>query len=285
MNSFDHVDPSLIDVFPTEHDGYPEEFEAMDTVESLRAVGARDFPDEWWIDPNDWDDAARDCDKYHTWPEDYRNRFTNQSGTHECTCHSLTQQFEIAYNAQRHGAGTAIFVSPLSIYSEANPRIRGGANIQTVLSICQRRGFLPEYHGPDGPNTQRGKYRHTIVGTQGKGNDQNSGGDWVRLSNFPDGWTDTGRHLRALKCINIDRWEQMVCIVLRSRAVGVGRKGHAVPLTKWMAADQVMQYTDSYDRHLYDSITTMKRSVGGAHAIVTTCNPDDWDFPVADELI
>jgi len=284
VSSFDPVPASLIDQFDDEHDGYPDDLAVEDTTANLKMMGARDFPAHLWIEPKEWAAVAAENDRYNTWPEDYRNRFTNQSPTHECTCHSLTQQFEIAYNRQRHGAGDAIFVSPLSIYAEANPRIRGGANIQTVLSICIRRGFLPEYHGPDGPNTQRNKYKHTIVGTQGKGNPMNSGGDWVALSRFPTDWKDTARHLRALECINVDQWEQMVCLVLHGIAVGVGRNGHAIPYTRWMAKDGVMEYTDSYDVHRYDSQRTMRSAVGGAHAIVSTTVPDDWYKPVADEV-
>lgn len=277
------VNPALIDQFNEEHDGYPEEFEHLDTVDTLRAAGARDFPESWWIDPSDWADAARDNDKYHTWPEDYSNRFTHQSPTHECTCHSATQGFEIAWNAGRAGKGSPVFVSQLSVYAEANPRQWGGANIQQVLSIIQERGFLPEYAGPNGIDEQKRLFKHTLPGTCGKGNSMNSHGNWVRLSDFPDGWQRSGRCLRALECINIEMWEQMVCVVLRGRAVNVGRKGHAVPYVKWEAEDRVMKYKDSYDRFLYDSVSTMRGAVGGAHAIVTVTQPNDWNFPLEDE--
>lgn len=279
------VDPKLIDVFPDEHDGYPVEFEAQDTIDVLRAMGARDFPQSWWIEPREWVERAKYNDAKGLWPRDFANRFTNQSPTHECTCHSLTQQFEMCWNAQRAGKGSPVYVSPISIYAEANPRQWGGANIQTVLGICQARGFLPEHAGPNGIDEQRRLFKHTLPGTCGKGNAHNSSGNWVKLSQFPDGWERSGRCLRALECINIEMWEQMVCIVLNSRGVGVGRKGHAVPYDKWHWEDEVMGYRDSYDRFLADSKSTMRSAVGGAHAIVSVTMPNDWAFPLEDEYL
>lgn len=104
IDSFAPVDPSLVDVFPHRHDGYPADLAAMDTLDVLKGscgAAAREFPKALWIEPNNWADKARDNDKYHTWPINYVDRFTNQSPTHECTCHALRTVAEGCRNRQR----------------------------------------------------------------------------------------------------------------------------------------------------------------------------------------
>jgi hypothetical protein len=289
MSSFDSVNPNLIDVVLPYDTGYPEKFEAIDTVENLRSIGARDFPSHLWIEPRDWPDVARDNDKYGTWPEDYQNRFTNQSPTHECTCHALTQGFEAAWNVERKiqriqtpeaWKKGAIFVSQISIYAEANPRQWGGASMQGTVGIAIQRGFLPEYHGPMGPNSQKNRFKHTLPGTCGKGNSENSSGSWVAVRNFPNNWKDTSYNLRAIEVINPESWEQIVCLVLHGRVVCVGRRGHAIPYGKWMVGDRVMKYRDSYDVFRYDSISNIKLGVGGSYCIFTVTQPDDYEYPL-----
>ncbi len=103
-------DESLVDHEFDQNSGYPDVCAVRDTEENLELMGARDFPDSLWIEKSDWKDAARENDKYKTWAESRRNRFTNQGGgngargTHECTCHALTQVFEAAWNAQRESS-------------------------------------------------------------------------------------------------------------------------------------------------------------------------------------
>ena len=92
MNAFEPIDPALIDVDLPEHYGYPPELAAEDTPDALwDAAGdaAREFPDALWIEPRDWADRARENDRHKTWAANYVDRFTNQSPTHECTCHAL----------------------------------------------------------------------------------------------------------------------------------------------------------------------------------------------------
>jgi len=161
-NSFETIDPKLVDVRFTEHTGYPDRFKQMDTRDVLVSVcgsASREFPQSLWIEPKDWADKARDNDKYHTWGMNYIDRFTNQNPTHECTCHSLRANVEAARNRQRgiifhegpkkgfryeQSKKGSVWLSPLSVYAEANPGQWGGANVQQVLEIACRRGMLPE---------------------------------------------------------------------------------------------------------------------------------------------
>jgi hypothetical protein len=271
------IDPNLLDYFPPEHDGYPADMAAEDTADALReAAGdaAREFPRHLWIEPRDWAAVSAENDRYKTWPENYRNRFTNQYNTHECTCHSLVQVAEMCWNKQAKGKRWPVYLSCLSIYAEANPRIRGGANVRGVLEIAARRGFLPDKIQP-----KEYAFKHSLIGTAGKGNATQSSGQWVALGKFPDGWQQTARHFKPLEIIFPDSWEQIVCLVLNGYAVGVGRNGHAVPYVKWMHADQAMMYSDSYDLHRYDSTRTIRSAVGGAFAIASFTMPDDWNKP------
>ena len=295
------INPSLVDVTLPDESGYPPELAAQDTRDALYSAvdeaGAlvTAFPDHLWIDPKDWADAARENDKNRTWPLDYIDRFTNQGAgnggysTHECTCHSLSRGFEAAWNRQRKIAvgppvpgkrleasakSASVWVSPLSIYCEANPRQWGGAMVRGVLSIATRRGFLPDKIQPRDYG-----FKHALHGTCGAGGVNQSRGPWTLVSGFPQGWEETAKNLRPREYIFPDSWKQTVCLVLHGFVVCVGRAGHAVPYVKWMAGDNVMQYTDSYDVFRYDSISRIRSTVGGAFAIVSTTVPDDWDKP------
>lgn len=293
MNTFSPIDPRLLDVVLPEHDGYPDHLAAEDTPDALRAVcgnAARDFPKELWIEPEDWADKARDNDQYHTWPMNYLDRFTNQNPTHECTCHSLRANAEAARNRARgvifadgpkkdfryeeSAIYGSVWLSPLSIYAEANPGQRGGANVRQVLEIAVKRGFLPESKQP-----RDYRFKHAIVGTAGKGNSNQAAGPWVALSSFPAGWEQTAKWFRPLEVIFPESWEQAVCLVLHGRAVSVGRSGHAVPWCLWNAGQRAMAYPDSYDVVRYDSESTVKGAWRGAFSIATMTTPDDWTEP------
>lgn len=275
-------DRSLIDVEYDSNTGYPSHLAARDTPENLEMMGARDFPDSLWIDPKDWKDAARDNDKYKLWAEDIRNRFTMQAPTHECTSHALAQCFEGAWNQQRKGKGDPVCVSQISIYAEANPGQWGGAGCQQVLGIALRRGFLPEPIWG-----QEDKFWHTLHGTAGKGNDNNSSGRWTAVRDFPDGWQETAMLLRPLEVINPRSIEQMVCLLLHGRLIGVGRSGHSIPYNKvaWEGGGSNPMkglhapYPDSYNVIRYDSTRMMRSAVGGSYCIWSTTTPDDWDDP------
>lgn len=288
------INKDLVDVILPFESGYPEDLAAEDTRDALWdccGEAAREFPDNMWIEPKDWEDAARDNDKYHTWPIDYLDRFTNQSPTHECTCHALRTCFEGARNRQRRIAvgppvlnappelskkAGSVWVSCLSIYSEANPRIRGGANVRQVMEIASRRGFLPDKIQPANYG-----FKHSLTGTNGKGNATQSSGAWIALKDFPSGWQETAKHFKPLEVIFPSSFEETICCVLHGFFVGVGRSGHSIPYGKFVKDGNswYMQYPDSYDIFRYDSISNIKKTVGGSYAIVSTTIPDDWERP------
>lgn len=292
MSAFDPINPADLDVVLPQHDGYPADLAAGDTRDALWDVcgdTSREFPDHLWIEPKDWADKARDNDKYGTWPLNYLDRFTNQDPTHECTCHALRAVAEcarnrsrgVSYGGPRRGERLpesaqygSVWLSPLSVYAEANPRQWGGASCRGVLEIATRRGFLPD-------TTQPADYgfRHSLHGTTGKGGLNQSSGQWVAVGRFPDGWEETAKHFRPLEVIFPTSAEQMVCLVLHGYAVEVGRNGHAIPYTHWNAAERAMGYVDSYDVIRWDSWRTVQSAVSGSFTIATMTTPDDWSRP------
>lgn len=292
MNSFAPIDPALIDVV-LPPSGYPDHLAAEDTRDALVDVcgdAARDFPKELWIEPANWADKARDNDKYHTWGLNYLDRYTNQNPTHECTCHSLRANAEAARNRQRgviysegpkkdfrypeSATSGSVWLSPLSVYAEANPRKSGGANVRQVLEIAAKRGFLPDTLQP-----REYGFKHAVVGTSGKGNSNQSGGKWVAVGQFPQGWEQTAAWFKPLEVIFPESYEQAVCLVLHGRLVSVGRSGHAVPWAQWNAAEKAMAYPDSYDVTRFDSERTAKSAWQGSFSIATMTTPDDWLKP------
>lgn len=287
------IDPKLIDVFPHEHDGYPDHLAAEDTTDALRdACGdaSRDFPESMWIEPRDWEAVAAEHDRNETWALNYLDRFTNQDPTHECTCHSLRANFEAARNRARgleypdgpraggrypeSAVAASVWVSPLSVYAEANPDQWGGANVRQVLEIAVRRGLLPDRIQPRDYG-----FRHAIQGTSGKGNGNQSAGPWLPLSRFPEGWQETAKWFRPLEVIFPQSYEEAVCCVLNGLVVSVGRNGHAVPWAKWVASGRLMAYPDSYDILRYDSERTARSAWKGSFAIASVTLPDDWSRP------
>lgn len=290
-----NIDPSLIDVAFEDHDGYPAEIQSGDTKDALmcaaKDAGAKayDFPSHLWIEPKDWPDVAAENDKYHTWPIDYIDRFTNQNPTHECTTHAFRTVFEAARNRQRRIAigppvpdkrldisakSSSVWISPLSLYSEANPGQWGGAGVVQILNIAAKRGCLPDKIQP-----RDWGFKHYLHGTCGEGGINQSNGRWTSVSNFPDGWKETAKLLKPLEYIFPGSWEETVCLVLHGFAVGVGRSGHSIPYCKWVADKKLMQYPDSYDVFRYDSASSIRATVGGSYAIVSTTVPDDWEKP------
>ena len=294
MNSFDQIDPALIDVvLPEDEQGYPADLAAEDTPDVLWDVcgsASRSFPQSLWIEPSDWADKARENDKNKTWPMNFVDRYTNQQPTHECTCHSLRTNFEAARNRQRSviypdgpkkgfrypesGEVGSVWVSPLSVYAEANPRQWGGANVRQVMEIACRRGMLPEKIQPHDYG-----FEHTLQGTTGKGGLNQSSGSWVAVRNFPSGWEETAQWFKPIEVIFPGSWEEAVCLVLNGYVVSVGRDGHAVPWCQWLPDQQAMAYPDSYDVTRYDSLRTIKRAWSGAFAIATVTVPNDWMKP------
>lgn len=289
------IDPMLIDVFPAEHDGYPDHLAAEDTIDVLRDVcgaATRDFPKAWEIDPKDWDDVANENDKRGTWGMNFLDRFTNQAPSHSCTCHSLVANFSIARNRARgliypdgpkkdfryteSGIVGSVFPSPQSVYAIANPREWGGANVRAVLEIAIRNGILPDRIQPADYG-----FKHTLQGTVGRGNSNQSGGSWVPLSAFPEGWEETARLFRPDEVIFPSCYEEAVCLVLHGFAVSVGRNGHAVPWCRRTVRQRLMAYADSYDVVRYDSERTARSAWRGSFCIVSTTVPNDWSRPAA----
>ena len=295
MNSFAPIDPALYQPSPEigpDGDGYPDALKAGDTIDVLKdccGEAARDFPQSLWIEPKDWADKCRENDKNKTWPLHYVDRFTNQSPTHECTCHSLRTSAEACRNRQRglifpdgpkadfryeESKLGSVWLSPNSIYAEANPGKTGGAGCRQVLEIAARRGFLPEKIQP----VEYG-FKHQLQGTTGKGGLNQSTGPWVKVSGFPAGWEETAKLFKPLEVIFTNDWEQVVCLVLHGMAVGVGRSGHAIPYAFWNDAKKSMGYIDSYDVVRYDSQGTVRGASSGAYAIASMTAPDDWLKP------
>ena len=296
MNSFDAINPSLIDYVHPDDTGYGPNVSAGDTVDALKfAAGetSREFPKSLWIEPKDWADKARDNDKYKTWPMNYVDRYTNQNPTHECTCHSLRAIAEGCRNRQRgvtfadgpkkgfryeeSKTFNSVWLSPLSVYAEANPGQWGGASIRGVMEIAVRRGFLPEKIQPAEYN-----FKHTLQGTAGGGGINQSRGEFVRVSGFPSGWQETAKWFKPLEIIFPGSWEEAVCLVLNGLLVGVGRSGHAIPWAMWNVTEQVMAYPDSYDVTRYDSKRTVQSAWNGSFAIATMTTPDDWSKPAGE---
>lgn len=295
IDSFAPVNPKLIDVFPKVHDGYPDKLAAQDTPDVLvEACGSasRSFPKSLYVEPKRWAEVARENDRNKTWPVNFIDRFTNQNPTHECTWHSGTRVIEGARNRQlgiifpegpkknfryEESKRGSVWLSPMSGYNEANPRIRGGASIQSVISIGCRRGVLPDKIQPRDYGL-----KHTMPGTQGKGNMNQSHGDWVSVANMPDGWEETAKWFKPLEVCIIEDIEQAVSLLLNGFLVGVGRNGHAVPWAQLtFRGDDIATapYPDSYDLVRYDSFNTMRSAARGAFCVLSVTAPDDWLKP------
>ena len=299
MNSFSPIDPKLVDVpLHVPHAGYPPEKAAEDTADALRdacGAAARDFPQALWIEPSNWADKARDNDMYKTWPMNFIDRYGHQGNSHECTCFSLSRCLEGARNRQigvifpdgpkkdfryeESGKYGSVWLSPLSVYAEANPGRYGGANVRQVMEIAVRRGMLPEKTQPRDYG-----FKHAIQGTAGGSSStlNQSVGPWLSVSNFPDGWKETAKWFRPLEVIFPGSWEEAVCLVMHGMFVGVGRKGHAVPWGQFMISEQAMAYADSYNRTLHDSLSTIKSAWRGSFAIASVTSPDDWLKPAGE---
>lgn len=302
MSAFDPIDPKLFDApspelakSPDGHGGYTARMEAEDTIDAVRSacgVTSRKFPKALWREPREWWEVAHECDLNKTWPVNYVDRFTNQDPTHECTCHSLRTNFEAArnrglgiiypdgpkkdfrYDESKRGS---VWVSPLSVYAEANPQQWGGANVLQVVNIAANRGLLPDKIQP----FEYG-FKHTLQGTTGRGGKNQSSGSWVSVSRFPDDWRETAKWLRPLEIIVPESFEESVCMILAGIVDSVGRDGHAVPYTKLRFDGKELigaEYIDSYDVVRYDSVRTMRRAWEGSFGIATVTMPDDFMNP------
>jgi hypothetical protein len=299
IDSHAHVDKRLVDApLPAQvdgHSGYPADKAREDTPEALRfAAGntVREFPKAYWIEPKDWAAKAKENDENHTWPINYIDRFTNQSPTHECTCHSLRANMEAARNRQRgifypegpkkayrypDSARGSVWLSPMSVYAEANPGQWGGAGIVQVLEIAVRRGMLPEKTQP-----REYGFKHALAGTTGEGGLNQSTGKWTKVSDFPAGWEETGGLFKPEEVVFAETLEQAVCLILHGVVYSVGRSGHAVPWAQFNVTDRVFPYVDSYDVVRYDSWNTARSAYSGGFGVMTLRAPSGnatWENP------
>jgi hypothetical protein len=288
MNSFAPVDPKLVDV-ATPEDGYPADMAAGDEPDVLRDMcgsASREFPEALWIDPKDWADKARENDKYGTWPRNYNDRLSNQSPSHECVYHSAVAGFECAWNRQRgvsypeggkkdfrypeSGKFQSVWFSPLSGYSPVQPRQWGGSSVRGSLERLTKYGLLPDKIQP----AEYG-FRHVLQGTSGQGNSNQSGGPWIPLSRFPEGWEETAKMFRIEEAIFADSWEQAVCLVLHGMMYHAARRQHAVPWCRYLPG-QGMELKDSYNVYRVDSMATVKSAWRSGYAIASVTMPDSW---------
>jgi hypothetical protein len=291
IDSFAPVDPKLVDVAVPE-DGYPAHLAAEDTPDVLRDVcgsASREFPESLWIDPKDWDDKARDNDKYGTWPRNYSDRLSNQNPSHECVYHSAVAGLEVCWNRQRgviypeggkkdfrypeSAKFHSVWFSPLSGYARVQPRQWGGSNVRQSLEILTKDGLLPDKIQPRDYG-----FRHVLQGTSGKGNSNQSGGGWIAERDFPENWRDTAKHFRVKEAIFASSWEQVICLILHGIAYHIGRRGHAVPLVRYLPG-QGCEIKDSYDVYRVDSMASVKSSWSSGYGIYSMTMPDDWNRP------
>jgi hypothetical protein len=293
INSINHVitDRTAIDYQQPDFTGYPAHLAAQDTSANLAAMGAKDFPNSLWIEPKNWKQywADNKYDELNLSAMDMRNRFTNQNPTDECTCHCLVQCAETSWNATRGGKGSPVLFSQIGIYSIANPGQWGGAGCQQVLRIAMQYGFIPErVHG------QETRFKHTLWGTCGKGNVDNSTGKWVTESMNPEYFAQaapTRRHFKPTEVINPRSREEIVCLLIHRRGVGVGRNGHSIPYLQpvWESGQAsekpTIAYSDSYDVIRYDSWSTVSSAVEGSYCIWSLTVPDDWDKPAGTDML
>lgn len=303
IDSFAPIDEKLIDTpspeianSPEGHGGYTPQMEAEDTTDAVRGAAgetAREFPMSMWVEPRDWAAFARENDRLNLWPVNRLDRYTNQDPSHECTTHALRCCIEGCWNLQRgiiypngpvkdfrypeSADFDSVWFSCLSIYAEANPGQWGGANVRQVMEIACRRGILPDKIQPRDYG-----FKHTLQGTSGRGNSNQSSGPFIKVNRFPDGWEETAALFKPKEVIFPTMWEQAVCLVLHQRFVGVGRNGHSIPWGRLhFKGDNLnaMGYPDSYNVTRYDSLGTIKSAWRGSYGIASMSAPDDWDKP------
>ena len=299
------VTNSQINVTPKQHDGYPEHLAKLDTKEAMCAAfgdANREFPQALWIEPKERRERAKMNDELGLWAGNFVDRFTNQSPTHECTTHAWRVVFEACRNRQRRIAlggpqagqrlpisakSASVWMSCISIYAEANPGQRGGANVQQICRIACERGALPDKIQPRDYG-----FRHTMAGTCGKGGINQSSGEWPgwRNDDFrskPKDWTDgnwreTAKHFKPLECVYPRNDDEFDCLLLNGYAISIGRRGHSVPVIgiKYEGNRKLYPEFDSYDRIIYDT----SAHYSGAYSILTTTSPDDWSKPVGSDV-
>jgi len=293
IDSFDFIpDKDDVDVVLSPEDrGYPEEFAVIDREpgELFAAGGAASttLPNSWYVEDNELEDLCKLNDEKKTWGSNRRSRFTNQNPTHECTNHSEVDNFEIARNAdlgiiypdgpkvnfRYDESATAgdVYFSCMWPYNKANPRIKGGAPIRLILQYTMEYGHLPDRIQPRDYG-----FRHTMPGTMGQGNSNQSHGDWVAVRDMPEGWEETAKWFKPREIVYPNDWRVGLSIVVRGRGVGVGRNGHAVTYSRYSFRTKMMGYHDSYNIVRWDSERLWKSCIAaGSYSIISTTQPAD----------
>lgn len=294
--SFLTVDMTQVDITLPFESGFSDAMSAT-TEEMKDAAGdaSRDFPASYHVDRKDYAVKSEENNTLRTWPLNYVDRFTNQDPTHECTCHSLSRNAEGCRNRQRaiifkdgpkkeyrypeSATSGSVWLSPLSNYAIANPQRWGGANVRAVLKIMMDYGMLPDKIQP-----REYGFKHTLTGTSGKGNMNQSGGEWIPVSRFPEGWKETAALFKPLEVIFPTSVDEIICLVLHGLLVSVGRNGHAIPYAIYDHEKDLLGYIDSYNIVRWDSRRTAQQAVGGAFAIASMTTPADWNNPAATSL-
>lgn len=286
------IDPKLIDVFDVQGGYIGGEEDTPDGLFSACGSSARKFPKSMIVPRDVRKDMARENDRLKTWGANYLDRQGHQGGSDECASHAFTRSCEGARNRHRgiiypdgpkkdfrypDSSKGSVWLSPLSLYNEANPGVRGGSNIVRNANIAQRRGILPDRIQPADYG-----FRHTLSGTAGGRESMNqSSGPWVSVRNMPEGWEDTARHFRPLEIFIIENEDEGISALLHGGVIVYGRRGHAVPVCKWEHEQNVFQYCDSYLRLLYDSASTFRSACEGAVCVWTVEQPSNWSNPAS----
>jgi len=294
--------PDLVDVVLGHDTGYPAAEAEKDTPEAIvEAFGetSREFPDALYVPEEEWEERIEENTAKQLWAHNYLDRFTHQGSSHECTCHALRAVCAAARNRQRRisfgdgpqanvrlavsATSASVWLSPVSVYAEANPGQWGGASCQGVIGIACRRGMLPAIKQP-----RDWGLKHTMATTCGGHDGTNQvDGSWPSFrsgtfrripEHWPDAnWTDTAKHFRPLECVNPRSTAQYVSLVLRGYAIGIGRSGHSVPIT-FLTLDRgriYYGYADSYNVVRYDS----RAYYSSSYSVLSFTTPDDWEKP------
>jgi hypothetical protein len=285
--------PNDVDVrLPPDEQGYPEALAVQDRdpgvlFQAGGEASLTSLPDGWYVEDNEVEDLCAENDTRHTWGFNRRSRFTNQHPTHECTNHSEVDDFEIARNAdlgiiyhdgpkvdftyEESKTSGDVFFSCMWPYLLANPNIRGGAMIRDILKYTMQYGHLPDRIQP-----YDYKFKHTLTGTMGQGNSNQSSGPWVKFKDLPPGWQETAKWFKPKEIVYPDDWRVGRSIVLRGRGVSVGRNGHAVTYSGYSFRTRMMRYTDHYNVVRWDSERLWKSCIAsGSYSIISTTHTAD----------
>lgn len=266
------VDPKLVDV-QHQWDGMRDDPSEQD----LLYAGAKEFPDKYLIERSEWADRIRAHEENQSSADFYSDRFTHQGNSHECVCHAAGQLFLVAWNRQLGGIEHSVWPSPLALYTRiTGGRKWGGSVVIDSLYEMIENGMIPEHDGPGGEDTQKGKFKHTVVQTAGHG------ARFPKPRDLPDGWEETAKHFRVLEAFTIPDRQAHASALLHGWAICNGRQGHSIPHMNLVKEGNryLSKYKDSYDVFRYDS----ERLWGGGYCIRSVTMPDDPSKPAGEDM-